>query len=57
MGTVKRGEMNTMKIAAALSYYKYSVNDAPLIEIDPINMILTINGVDLLADRRRALGI
>ena len=56
-GTLKRGESSTLKVGVALSYYKYSQNGTPIIEIDPINYIEIINGVDRAKDRRKALGL
>ena len=56
-GTLKRGESSTLKVGVALSYYKYSQNGEAIIEIDPINYIEIINGVDRAKDRRKALGL
>lgn len=57
MGTVKAGEDTPMKIAYTLSYYKYMVNGDTIIEIDLVNMICMVNGVDRLAEQRNALGL
>lgn len=57
MGAWKPGDRNTMTIAAALSYYKLTVDDEELVEIDAINMIRKINGVDQLAAQREAIGL
>ena len=56
-GTLKRGESATLKVGVALAYYKYSHNGTALIEIDPVNYIETINGVDRAKARRTALGM
>ena len=55
--TVKAGEMNSLKVAVAASYYKYIVNGTDVIEIDPVNMIEMVNGVDRLEAQRNALSI
>lgn len=57
MGEQKTGEGGEFKVKTALSYYRLEWNGEVLIEIDPLNRVLTVNGVDLLADTRAALGI
>ncbi|MFL7985020.1 phage major tail tube protein, partial [Xanthomonas vasicola] len=37
-------------------YYKLTINGATVIEIDLVNMTEIVNGVDLLAAQRRAIG-
>jgi P2 family phage contractile tail tube protein len=54
---VKSGEMASLKVVFAASYYKYATNGNVDIEIDPINYIEVVNGVDRLEQQRRALGI
>jgi P2 family phage contractile tail tube protein len=39
------------------SYYKLSMNGEDLIEMDFINMVEKINGVDLLQQLRNAIGL
>jgi P2 family phage contractile tail tube protein len=56
-GESKLGEKTEMKVKMALVYYKLDWNGRTELEIDVINMIEIVNGVDLLADRRAALGI
>jgi P2 family phage contractile tail tube protein len=55
-GGWKPGDEALMKIAIACSYYRYTSNGAVLIEIDVVNMIERVNGVDRLAAMRRAIG-
>ena len=57
MGSVKRGENTEMKLNASLTYYKYTLNGEDIIEIDMVNMICIVNGVDRLEEQREALGI
>lgn len=57
MGNAKPGDGTAHKFSVACSYYKLSINDVPVIEIDPLNFIFMVDGVDRLADQRRALGL
>lgn len=57
MGTAKVGDNSPMKVTSALSYYKITIDGEEIIEIDIINMIEKVNGVDRLADQRKAIGI
>lgn len=54
-GTAKGGEKGEFSVTSSLSYYKLTINNVDVIEIDIINMIEKVNGVDLLAAQRRAL--
>jgi len=56
-GSAKAGEATAIKYKAALSYYKLTINGETLIEIDAVNMIEMVNGVDRQAESRAALGI
>ncbi|ELN4703478.1 phage major tail tube protein, partial [Escherichia coli] len=40
-----------------LSYYKLTVDGDTIIEIDLLNMISIVDGDDLLADHRKAIGL
>ena len=57
MGSAKQGESSDFKVTSELSYYKLVVDNKTLIEIDIINMIEVVDGVDRLKDHRQALGI
>lgn len=54
---VKQADLSEMKVTASLAYYKETVNDADLIEIDVIDMVFKVSGRDLLKERRQALGV
>ncbi len=56
-GGWKAGEGATMKVTVAASYFKYASNGTDLIEIDVVNMIERVNGVDRLEAMRNALGV
>jgi P2 family phage contractile tail tube protein len=55
--TWKPGELATLKVSIAVLYYKYTQNSQVVFEIDPVNGIEIVNGVDLLAQRRKNLGL
>ncbi|NAW56620.1 MULTISPECIES: phage major tail tube protein [unclassified Vibrio] len=55
-GTKSGGAFNANSYTMKLSYYRYEVNDEIIHEIDPPNLVRVINGVDQLAEYRRALG-
>jgi P2 family phage contractile tail tube protein len=56
-GSAKPKEDTAFKITTVASYYKLTVNGGDVIEIDFINMIEKINGRDLLAPLRAAIGL
>lgn len=57
MGEATPGEDTEHKITTTCSYYKLTVDGETIVEIDLLNFIEIINGVDMLAEQRRALGI
>lgn len=57
MGDQEVGELGDFTVTSALAYYKLTWNGSTLIEIDPINMIEIVDGVDRLAEQRAALGL
>lgn len=54
---VKPGTPARHKLTMALDYYKLTINDRDVIEIDVLNMTQIINGVDVMARVASALGI
>ncbi|MBS0501122.1 MAG: phage major tail tube protein [Proteobacteria bacterium] len=56
-GKAKAGDKTEIKLKAAVSYYKLSINGQVQIEIDAVNMVELVNGIDRLAQVRAALGI
>lgn len=57
MGKAKPGDKTDFKVKSALSYYKLSINGAIKVEIDLLNFVEIINGVDMLAEQRKAIGL
>lgn len=56
-GKAAAGDKTEIKVTTALSYYKLSIDGLPIIEIDVVNMVEIVAGVDLLADVRAAIGL
>ncbi|MEB1416084.1 phage major tail tube protein, partial [Xanthomonas campestris pv. campestris] len=55
-GTGKSGDDTEFSVKTSASYYKLTINGTTVIEIDFVNMTEIVNGVDLLAAQRRAIG-
>lgn len=56
-GTRKAGEKATLKASIAVDYYKLDHGGITVQEIDVDNMVHMVNGTDVLAGQRAALGI
>jgi P2 family phage contractile tail tube protein len=56
-GTAKPGELTECKVTTALSYYKLTLAGKEIIEIDVMNTIEKVNGIDRLAEMRQAIGL
>lgn len=56
-GTWKGGEKQSTKYSFEAVYYRRSIDGVVIHEIDVINMIRVIDGVDQLAAQRAALGL
>lgn len=56
-GASKAGDKATLKVDLALRYYRLQHGGITVHEIDVENMVAIVNGVDLLAAQRNALGI
>jgi P2 family phage contractile tail tube protein len=57
MGNAEPGADTEHKVVTPLTYYKLTVNGTVEVEIDLLNFVETIDGVDRLAEQRNALGI
>jgi len=57
MGDWKPGDKAEIKHALAVHYYKLEVGGSVMYEIDMVNCVRVIDGVDQLADERNALGL
>lgn len=56
-GTFKSGDNSQSKISMVNTYYKETMNGVVLCEIDLLNMIWIVDGVDLMAEHRKAIGL
>ena len=56
-GTYKSGDPNEKSYMVELSYYRHTVDGQVIIEIDVVNMICIVDGVDLLKAQRDAIGL
>lgn len=56
-GESKQGELSTTKISTACTYYRLTIDGSDIIEIDTVNMVEKVNGVDRLEQHRRAIGL
>ena len=57
MGDWKPGDKAKNKYAMALQYYKLEIDGRVMYEIDMVNCVRVIDGVDQMADVRSALGL
>ena len=56
-GNWKPGEDTSLKIGMTLHYYRLTIDGEVIHEIDPVNFVCVIDGVDQTAELRAALGI
>ena len=56
-GSAEPGGDTEHSITTTCTYYKLTVDGEVLVEIDIFNMVEIVNGEDILADQRAALGI
>ena len=56
-GSAKQGDNTQVKFSFKPTYYKLVWDGADLIEIDTVNMVEKVSGVDRLAEQRAALGL
>lgn len=56
-GTSKPGERAGLKCELMLTYYRQTHDGRVVHEIDPVNMVRVVNGVDALAAQRAALKV
>ena len=56
-GTAKLGDLTEHEYEFALTYIKWIDNGSTLLEVDYVNLIETVGGVDRMAQTRAVLGI
>lgn len=57
MGAWKAADEVQLKLGLSLNYYRLEYAGDTIIESDPVNMVLKIDGVDQLAETRSAIGL
>lgn len=57
LGSAKQGDNTQVKFSFKPTYYRLVWNGADLIEIDVVNMVEKVDGVDRLAEQRAAIGL
>lgn len=57
MGKAKPGDNTEVKLKARLAYYRLVENGVDIIEIDLMGMVFKVNGIDILEEQRRAIGL
>ncbi|MDD0998843.1 MULTISPECIES: phage major tail tube protein [unclassified Pseudomonas] len=57
MGDAESGEDTEHKFTTTCSYYKLSIDGNVEVEIDLLNFIFNVNGKDMLAEHRKAIGL
>lgn len=55
-GSMKRKDKGSTKLMATLSYFKANIGGVDVIEVDVVNKVFLVHGVDRFADQRAALG-
>lgn len=56
-GTLKTGDNTQLKISMVNTYYRVTMNGEELVEIDTVNLIHKIAGVDMMEKHRAAIGL
>ncbi|MDL2289958.1 phage major tail tube protein [Paludibacteraceae bacterium OttesenSCG-928-F17] len=56
-GTYKKNEDTEVESVFSVLYYKEEVDGDEIVEVDVLNNIYIVDGVDMLAERRQNLGI
>ena len=57
LGDAEAGEDTEQSITTTCSYYKLTIDNEVLVEIDILNMVEIIDGEDRLAEQRAAIGL
>lgn len=57
LGDAEAGEDSEVTVTTTCSYYKLTIDNDVVIEIDILNMVEMVNGEDRLASQRAAIGL
>ena len=55
-GTWGSGNKPSLTVQCSLIYYQEKIGDRVVLELDPINMVRVVDGVDQLAEHRKNIG-
>lgn len=56
-GTWKPGDKSTLKVMLTASYYKLTIDGQEVVEVDAINLVRKVGGVDQMDAIRAAIGL
>ena len=56
-GDAKGGDKGKTTIKSSLTYYKLTVDNKEVLEIDLLSFLFKVNGVDMLEAQRKAIGL
>lgn len=56
-GEHKQGDSSTTKVSSTNSYAKLTINGEVIYEVDLVNMVWVVNGVDVMEAHRAAIGL
>ncbi|WP_318389662.1 phage major tail tube protein [Enterobacter sp.] len=56
-GEHKQGDSSTTKVSSTNSYAKLTINGEVIYEVDLVNMVWVVNGVDMMEAHRAAIGL
>lgn len=56
-GTWKPGDKSALKVSVAASYYKLTIDGQEVVEVDAINLVRKVGGVDQMGAIRAAIGL
>ena len=56
-GTWKPGDKSTLKVMLTASYYKLTIDGQEVVEVDAINLVRKVGGVDQMNAIRAAIGL
>jgi len=56
-GTWKTGDKSTLKVSAALNYFRLTIAGEEVVEVDARNLVRKVGGIDQMVEIRNAIGL
>jgi uncharacterized protein len=56
-GEYKQGEDTETKVTTQCTYFKLTIDGKDMIEVDTVNMVEIVGGVDRVAQHRKNIGL